>query len=162
MISKSEPGEPAFHGRGSNDTTNIAYCRLQIANCKAKSVMEKFRTKLSDRFLNFGIAVIRIARRLRTTPIDSHLAKQLLRSATSAGANYEEGCGAESMADFVHKLQICLKELNETRYWLRLIQQVSLRPENKEQLGQLIKENQELCSIIARSIITSKSKVRAP
>ena len=46
---------------------------------------------------------------------------QLIRSGTSAAPNYEEGCAAESRADFVHKLSICLKELRESQFWIRLI-----------------------------------------
>jgi len=49
------------------------------------------------------------------------IAGQLLRCGTSPAPNYEEGCAAESRADFVHKLSICLKELRESRCWLRLI-----------------------------------------
>jgi len=80
----------------------------------------------------------------------------LFRSATSAGANYEEACGAESRADFVHKLQIVLKELKETRYWLLLIKKSELVKTSN--LDQLTQEAGELAKIIAKSVVTVKKK----
>ena len=71
--------------------------------------MQKERIRLSERLLNFGADIITMARTLRSDAMEYHLAKQIVRSATSAGANYQEACAAESRADFVHKLQISLK-----------------------------------------------------
>jgi four helix bundle protein len=121
--------------------------------------VQEERKKLSDRLLNFSAAVIKLARILRKGPVDNHLARQLVRSATSAGANYEEACSGESRADFIHKLQISLKELNETLYWLRLIDksQINSTPE----IRTLIQENKELCAIVARSVLTAKNRSRA-
>ena len=79
-----------------------------------------------------------------------------MRSSTSAGANYEEAYGAESRADFIHKLQIVLKELRETLYWLRLIKKSNLV--SITTLEVLIQEGKELTNIIAKSIITAKKK----
>jgi len=76
---------------------------------------------LAERFLEFLVAVISIVSRLPKNEIGSHVAKQLLRSGTSPGANYEEARGAESRGDFCHKLGIVLKETKESRYWLKLI-----------------------------------------
>jgi four helix bundle protein len=59
---------------------------------------------------------------LNKTAVERHIALQFLRAATSAGANYEEACAGESRADFIHKLQIVLKELRESLYWLRLVE----------------------------------------
>lgn len=68
--------------------------------------------------------------------------------------NYEEGCGAQSRADFVHKLQIVFKELRESLFWLKLIRKSELfKDENMEWL---IKETKELSNIIAKSLITAK------
>jgi four helix bundle protein len=114
--------------------------------------MQLERTKLSDRLLNFAAGVITFVRKSR---FESFLSKQILRSATSAGANYEEACSGESRQDFVHKLQIVLKELNETLYWLRLFEKSYLSSSNPE-LSRLIQENKELCAIIARSVLTTK------
>jgi len=78
-----------------------------------------------------------------------------LRSGTSAAANYGEARGAESRADFVHKLKVVFKELNETTVWLELIALGSMLPEEKT--APIIAENLELCRIIARSVKTALS-----
>jgi four helix bundle protein len=93
--------------------------------------VQEERKKLSDRLLIFGASVIKLTRSLRRGPVDNHLARQLLGSATSTGANYEEACSGESREDFIHKLQISLKELNETLYSLKLIDksQINSTPE---------------------------------
>ena len=81
-----------------------------------------------------------------------------MRAATSAGANYEEACAAESRADFIHKMQIVLKELRESHYWLRLLEKSDLTA--KSELAPILKEADELCRIIAQSVITAKDKLR--
>jgi four helix bundle protein len=81
---------------------------------------------------------------------------QLGRSATSAGANYEEACGAESRADFIHKMQLVLKESRESIYWLRLIKKADLI--SSSNLEKQIQEANELANIIAKSIVTAKSR----
>lgn len=76
--------------------------------------MQSERNNLSERLLDFGVNAIKLARRLNKTATGRHIAGQLTRSGTSAGANYEEACGAESRLDFIHKLQVSLKELRES------------------------------------------------
>ena len=121
--------------------------------------MQKERIELSERLLNFGGAVIRVTRRLKRDQIDFHIVRQVTRSATSSGANYQEACGAESRADFIHKLQLSLKELYETLYWLRLISKVCDLT-SIPNLPMIIQENKELCAIIAKSVITAKERLR--
>ena len=77
--------------------------------------------QLSERILNFVVAVVKIVDALPKTVAGRHIGGQLISAGTSCGANYEEGCGEESRSDFIHKMSIVLKELKETRYWLRLI-----------------------------------------
>jgi len=74
----------------------------------------------------------------------------LLRSGTSAAPNDAEARAAESGKDFVHKLKITLKELNETRVWLRIVQRANLM--KVELLTELTDENQPLCRILNRSV----------
>lgn len=78
-----------------------------------------------------------------------------MRSATSSGANYEEACGAESKADFIHKMQLVLKELRESLYWLKLIERSKLIP--SDDLHPLLGEADELSKIVAKSVITAKN-----
>lgn len=77
--------------------------------------------KLEQRFIDFAIRIIKLTARLPKTPAGKHVAGQIMRSGTSPAPNYGEARGAESRADFVHKLRVVLKELNETSVWLRII-----------------------------------------
>jgi four helix bundle protein len=85
-----------------------------------------------------------------------HIGGQLVRSGTSPAPNYEEACAAESRADFVHKLGICLKELRESRCWIRLIIKTEMLTEHR--MGELLDECNQLCNIVAKSIVTAKAR----
>ena len=113
------------------------------------------KKELSERLLDFAACCINLTARLNRTAAGKHITIQLMRSATSSGANYEEACGAESRADFIHKLQIVLKELRESSYWLRLVHKVDASYTNN--LQPLLNESQELTKIIAKSVVTAKS-----
>jgi four helix bundle protein len=89
------------------------------------------------------------------TPQGRHIRDQFLRSGTAAAANYGEARGAESRADFIHKLKIVFKELNETTIWLEIITQSGLLP--IETVGPIVSENRELCRIISASIKTARA-----
>ncbi len=85
-----------------------------------------------------------------------HIAGQVLRSGTSPAPNYGEARGAESRADFVHKLRIAVKELNETGIWLLIILKARMAPEALA--TGLVKENRELARILSASIKTAQAK----
>ena len=110
--------------------------------------------QLADRFLRFSVLIIRIIAKLPGTPEGQHIKVQLLKCGTSPGANYEEARGAESKADFIHKLGIVLKELKESRFWLRLIQEASLM--DKDEITTALSECEELIAIIAKSVSTAR------
>src|SRR5213593_1116532 len=78
--------------------------------------------ELEERLIEFAVRIIRLTSRLPKTPAGKHVAGQILRSGTSPAPNYGEARGAESHADFVHKVRIVLKELNETLIWLQIIE----------------------------------------
>ena len=109
---------------------------------------------LTDRLLDFAVRIINLLGKLPKNNIANHVGLQLLRSGTSPGANYEEARGAESTADFIHKLGIVLKELKESRFWLRVIHRVPLL--KPERLVPLLDECEALIAIIAKSIFTAK------
>jgi len=91
--------------------------------------------------------------------VGNHIAGQLIRCGTSPAPNYGEAQSAESRADFIHKMKICLKELRETKVWLIMIKRAKLiSPISK--LQPLIEENDELISIFVSSIKTSKQKAK--
>jgi four helix bundle protein len=81
---------------------------------------------------------------------------QILRSGTSGAPNYAEARGAESSADFIHKLMVVQKELNETAVWLRILSKTVVTKD--ELLVDILQENLELAKIITASIRTAKSR----
>jgi four helix bundle protein len=116
--------------------------------------------ELAERLLKFAARVIRLCAGLPKNNAGNHVGQQLLRCGTSPGANYEVARGAESLADFIHKLGIVLKELKESRYWLRVIVEIPLL--KLEQVSPLLGECQELIAIIGKSIFTArKSRIRS-
>ncbi|HZM85593.1 MAG TPA: four helix bundle protein [Blastocatellia bacterium] len=110
--------------------------------------------ELSERLINFAARVGKVVDALPDTRMGRHIAGQLIRCGTSPAPNYEEARAAESRADFVHKLGICLKELRESRCWIRLIIKTELLPEHR--MNELLEEATELCNIIGQSIVTAK------
>ena len=108
--------------------------------------------QLEERLIDFAVRIIKLANALPDTPAGRHISGQILRSGTSPAPNYGEARGAESKADFIHKIRVVLKELNETRIWLRIIQRSKLLP--AESLTDIVQENTELCKIFASSLKT--------
>ena len=111
--------------------------------------------EISDRLLKFSVMVLKLCLGLNRNPIEKHISIQLTRSATSSGANYEESRGAESKSDFIHKMQLVLKELKESLYWIRLLNELGIG--NSTVLEKIKMECDELVRIIGKSVITSKS-----
>jgi len=110
--------------------------------------------ELEERLIDFAVRVVKLSAALPKTPAGKHIAGQILRSGTSPAPNYGEARGAESHADFVHKVRIVLKELNETSIWLRVIERSHiLKP---ELLTEIIQENNELCRIFTASLATAR------
>ena len=114
--------------------------------------------ELDERLLDYGARVIKLIEALPLTLVSRRVGDQLLRSATSVGANYEEARGAESRSDFVHKLQISLKELRESHYWLRLLAKTEILPPDR--LTDLIDEASQLRAILSKSVATAKGKAK--
>lgn len=114
--------------------------------------------ELEDRLINFAVRIIRLSARLPETSAGRHVAGQILRSGTSPAPNYGEARGAESHNDFVHKLRIVLKELNETSIWLRMIERSELI--KKRLLGDIVRENSELCRIFIASLKTARRDIQ--
>ena len=116
--------------------------------------------ELSERFLDFAARIVTLVGALPANKAGRHIGGQLLRSGTSIGANYEEARGAESRADFVHKLGIAWKEARETSYWLRLVQRAKLV--KAERIDGLIQESNEISAILCKSQSTAKKKTMNP
>jgi four helix bundle protein len=116
--------------------------------------------KIGERLLDYSGRVIKLVDALPNTLVGGRIADQLLRSAMSAGANYEEAQGAESKEDFTHKLQIALKELRESGYWLQVLVRSGKVPIKKMDL--LIDESNQLRAMISKAVATAKGKAKAP
>jgi len=116
--------------------------------------------ELSVRLWKFAARVGKVVDALPDTRLGRHVAGQLVRSGTAAGPNYDEGCAAESRADFAHKLSVALKELKETRGWLRFIVIAGLLPEKR--IAIMLDEGEQLIKIVGKSIATAKGKSRRP
>ena len=114
--------------------------------------------ELSERLWRFAARVGKVVDALPDTRLGRHVAGQLVRCGTSAPPNYDEGCAAESRADFAHKVNVALKELVETRGWLRFIPLAELLPANR--IGEILDECEQLSRILGKSIATVRGKAR--
>ena len=117
------------------------------------STAESKPQELQRRLVAFSSDILELTGKLPKTPQGSHISKQLLRCGTAVAANYAEARGAESRSDFIHKLRIVLKELNETAVWLQLIAKTCLL--SRDKLIAIVAENEHLCRIIAASVKTA-------
>ncbi len=107
---------------------------------------------IEERLINFAVRIVAVCEALPSKSSANHIRGQLMRG-TSPAPNYGEARGAESAKDFIHKLRIVLKELNETRIWLKIVARTNLLPETR--LQDLIDECDQLCRIISVSIHTA-------
>ena len=118
-------------------------------------VQSKSDTKydLKERTARFGEAVIKFVRTLPSNSVNNPLVSQIMRSATSVGANYMEADTAESKKDFQHKIGLCKKESKETMHWFRMFAQAN--QDRKEEIRGLWKEVRELTLIFSKIVIIS-------
>lgn len=107
---------------------------------------------LEARTIKFSGDIIVFLKLLTKDQINNPLVNQLVRSATSIGANYCEATGSSSKKDFKSKIYICKKECKETKYWLEIIAKAN--PEHKEICRKLWQEAQELTLIFSKTILT--------
>lgn len=113
---------------------------------------------IAERLLNAVEGVRQLLPALEVDAARKHVAKQMWRAVTGGGANYEEARGAESSADFVHKVRVATKELREALYWLRVVQRSDwLTPGAADRL---VDEVDQLVAILVVSARTAKSRAR--
>ena len=109
---------------------------------------------LHEKTLEFAADVVKFYERFLLLKKDNTIAKQLVRAATSIGANINEATYGNSKADFIAKLHIALKECSESLYWLQLINKIGYGLEN---INSLIKECEAIKAMLIKSINTAKS-----
>jgi four helix bundle protein len=113
---------------------------------------------LEDRLIDFAVKIINLSELLPKTKVGKHIEGQILRCGTSPAPNYGEAQGAESRFDFIHKMKICLKELRETKVWLKIIIRAELiKPDSK--VNPLLEETDQLISIFFSSIKTARENL---
>jgi len=122
--------------------------------------MTSFEQQLMERLEDYALRIIAVYNALPEYPASGHqvaqvLGKQLLRSGTSVGANYAEAIRSHSLADKAARQQICIKELEETAYWLRLLVKADLIAAPR--LESLLAETSELTAIFVASVCKLKS-----
>ena len=113
---------------------------------------------IQDRLSDFAVRVIELCEGLPGTFAGRHIGTQLLRAGTAAAANYAEVRGAESRNDFIHKLGVVRKELNEALVWLRLVERRAMV--ETRVIEPLSSECDELCRVIAASRKTAEENSR--
>ncbi len=116
----------------------------------------KFKEEFYKRLIVFSLEIIKFCRLIREDRNFWVIADQLLRSATSIGANVIEAKSSSSKKDYIHFFEIALKSANETKYWLLLVRES--KPDLKARIDKLMAEIVEIAKIIGASILTMKSK----
>lgn len=120
-----------------------------------KAEIKNNKYDLEDRLLEYSARIIKVVECLPSTLTGGHIAKQLIRSGTSAYPNHGEAQAAESRKDFIHKMRISLKELRETQRWLKLVRHIKLI-EKPNRLDEIIDETEQLIKIFVTSIKTAR------
>jgi four helix bundle protein len=113
--------------------------------------------EFKERTKRLGLRVIDLVESLPKTKTAEVIGRQLLRSATSIGANYRAACRGKSTADVLAKLAIVEEEADETTYWLELL--VESRTVNENQVAELLKETNEITAMVVASIKTMRGRL---
>jgi four helix bundle protein len=117
---------------------------------------EKFKKDFIKRLVRFSISIIGFSEKLKTRRALWPVADQLVRAATSIGANVVEAKSPSSRRDYLRFFEIALKSSNETKYWLIVINESV--PELKNEVQKYLKETEEIANIIGASVLTLKNK----
>lgn len=118
----------------------------------------KNKSIVADKSLAFALRIVKLYKYLTEQKKEYILAKQILRSGTSIGANIEESLGAQSDADFIAKLSVAYKETRETAYWLKLLVGGEYLTENEAK--SITEEVNELARILTSILVTKKQQRR--
>ena len=142
-------------------TPNIEFGKWRIAEVSNGdyAAMRKPVYALEDRLLVFAAKIVELTESLPNTRAGNHIAGQLLRCGTSSLSNHGEVEAAESRRDFLHKLRTCLKELRETKRWLRLVDRINKHGAIAN-FTMCLNEVEELIRIFVASIRTAERNAK--
>lgn len=115
---------------------------------------------IENRLINFSVEISEWINNLPRHSTVTHLKDQIIRSSTSAALNYGEAQSAESRKDFIHKINIVMKELRETQINLSIISRLSKFSQDRK-ISDLLKENDELLAIFFRTLQTAKKSLKS-
>ena len=115
------------------------------------------KAELQERMTAFAVRIVKMVDSMPTTVSGLAIARQIIRSGTSPSANYRAACLAKSDKDFVNKMKMVEEELDETCHWLEIIMRSEIMPQAR--LKSLHQEASELLNIIAKSIITTRTRM---
>ena len=115
------------------------------------------KAELQERMTAFAVRIVKMVDSMPTTVSGLAIARQIIRSGTSPSANYRAACLAKSDKDFVNKMKMVEEELDETCHWLEIILRSEIMPQAR--LKSLHQEASELLNIIAKSIITTRTRM---
>ncbi len=118
--------------------------------------ISEFALKMRGRTREFALNVLQMSEKIRKTTASEVLKKQLIRSATSIGANYRAACRARSKMEFISKMKTVVEEADETQYWLELLNELGFL--EKEEYNALSDEAHQLVAIFVKSVQTAQSK----
>ncbi len=138
------------------ETSGLTMEQSQNSNLKSQNHNSKFKTDLKVRSYKYSIEIIKFLETLPEKKVYWVISDQLLRLATSIGANIIEAKSASSKRDLIKFYEIALKSTNETKYWLGLLRDAT--EAGKQAIKHLLKEVQELSNILAASLLTMKNK----
>ena len=128
----------------------------QRSNLKNQRHNSKVKNEFGERCYRYSIAIIKLIKELPEKRVYWTISDQLLRSATSIGANIAESKSASSKRDYIKYYEIALKSANETKYWLGLLRDAL--DVDKSEINNLLEETGELANILAASLLTMKGK----
>ena len=114
---------------------------------------------LKERLTIFAVRIVKMVDSMPNSISGTAIARQIVRSGTSPSANYRAACLAKSDKDFVNKLKMVEEELDETNHWINIIIRSGLMPSNR--MDSLFHESQELLNIIAKTITSTKARMKA-
>lgn len=112
--------------------------------------------ELLQRTFWFGVNTLNFLNTLPSSVANKVIIYQLAKSSTSVGANYEESQSAESKDDFIHKIGIVSKEARESKFWLKVLNELSKDENHKKQIKDLLEEADQLCKIFISIKLTSQ------
>lgn len=116
----------------------------------------KFKETFIKRLVGFSVNIVKFCANLRSERLLWSVIDQVIRSATSIGANVVEAKSSSSKKDYIHYFEIALKSANETKYWLIVIEE--MKPELRDTTEAFMQEATEISNILASGILTMKGK----